>query len=102
MLSKAASVVLESLHRGAVPSNDGDLLIPQTLHWLLRHGIEASSDQHVVDGSFADALLALAEQKEAGLIVMGGYGHARIREMVLGGVTREILERMDVPVLMAH
>jgi len=55
-----------------------------------------------VDGSFADALLALAEQKEAGLIVMGGYGHARIREMVLGGVTREILERMDVPVLMAH
>jgi len=34
--------------------------------------------------------------------VMGGYGHARVRELVLGGVTRTILESMTVPVLMSH
>jgi nucleotide-binding universal stress UspA family protein len=33
---------------------------------------------------------------------MGGYGHARVRELVLGGVTRTILESMTVPVLMSH
>jgi nucleotide-binding universal stress UspA family protein len=36
------------------------------------------------------------------LIVMGGYGHTRFREMVLGGATREILLSMTIPVLMAH
>jgi nucleotide-binding universal stress UspA family protein len=36
------------------------------------------------------------------LLVMGGYGHARLREWVLGGVTKTILETMTLPVLMAH
>jgi len=34
--------------------------------------------------------------------VMGGYGHSRLREFVLGGVTRDMLERMTVPLLLAH
>jgi nucleotide-binding universal stress UspA family protein len=36
------------------------------------------------------------------MIVMGGYGHSRLREFVLGGVTRSILESMTVPTLMSH
>ncbi|WP_286668167.1 universal stress protein [Variovorax flavidus] len=102
LLSKAASVTLVSLYRREAPRSDGELLIPQTLAWLLRHGIEARSEQHVADGGIADALLSHAAGSDAGLIIVGGYGHARAREMVLGGVTRELLERMDVPVLMAH
>ena len=41
---------------------------------------------------------------EAGcdLVVMGGYGHSRVREMILGGVTRHMLASATVPVLMAH
>jgi nucleotide-binding universal stress UspA family protein len=36
------------------------------------------------------------------LLVMGAYGHSRLREMVLGGVTREVFQQMTVPVLMSH
>jgi len=39
---------------------------------------------------------------EADLIVMGAYGHSRVRELVLGGVTRTLLDTMTVPSLMSH
>jgi nucleotide-binding universal stress UspA family protein len=47
-------------------------------------------------------LLSRAVDSGADLIVMGAYGHARVRELVLGGVTRHILEHMTMPVLMSH
>jgi nucleotide-binding universal stress UspA family protein len=47
-------------------------------------------------------ILAQADEEEADLLVMGGYGHSRLREMMLGGVTRHMLEHMSVPVLFAH
>ena len=47
-------------------------------------------------------LLSRASDFQADLIVMGGYGHSRVREIVLGGATREILEAMTVPILMSH
>jgi len=47
-------------------------------------------------------ILSRAADTSADLIVMGGYGHARVRELVLGGVTRTLLEAMTVPVLMSH
>ena len=53
-------------------------------------------------GSVASTLLAHAVNVEADLIVIGGYGHSRLREIVLGGTTRRILQTMTVPVLMAH
>ncbi|MDM0083469.1 universal stress protein [Variovorax sp. J31P179] len=102
LLSKAASVALVSWRAGAAPVDDSDLRIPQILAWLRRHGIEAKAVQHVASEGLADALLSHAAQKQAGLVVMGGYGHTRIRELVLGSVTRGVFERMDVPILMAH
>ncbi|MGA8177147.1 MAG: universal stress protein, partial [Pseudolabrys sp.] len=39
---------------------------------------------------------------DSDMIVMGGYGHSRLREFVLGGATRSILNTMTVPVLMSH
>ena len=49
-----------------------------------------------------NALLSLAADKGSDLLVMGGYGHTRFREVLLGGVTLTILKTMTVPVLMAH
>ena len=70
--------------------------------WLSRHGVPARVEQHVADTSIADALLSRVTDLDADLIVMGGYAHAPMRERLLGGVTREVLAHMTVPVLMAH
>ncbi len=56
----------------------------------------------VVDASIAELLLAHAADMDADLLVMGGYGHTRAHELVLGGVTRTLLDSMTVPVLMSH
>ena len=53
-------------------------------------------------GSTGEALLELAEVSGADLIVTGAYGHARFRELVLGGVTRHLLTHAPIPVLIAH
>ena len=51
---------------------------------------------------FDDHVARLAAETGADLIVMGGYGHSRLREFVMGGVTRTMLATMTVPVLMSH
>ncbi len=57
----------------------------------------------VTDGlSPADALLDYASDIGADMLVVGGYGHSRTREMILGGVTRDLLRFMTLPVLMSH
>jgi nucleotide-binding universal stress UspA family protein len=70
---------------------------------LARHGImvEQKSISHG-DINVANALLSYADDVSADLLVMGGYGHSRLREIVLGGTTRTILQSMTLPVLMAH
>ena len=49
-----------------------------------------------------EALLSAVRDENADLLVMGGYGHSRVRELILGGVTRHVLGNASVPVLMAH
>jgi nucleotide-binding universal stress UspA family protein len=49
-----------------------------------------------------NALLVLAEDRKADQLVMGCYGHSRYREILLGGVSRTVLRRLAVPVLLAH
>ena len=71
--------------------------------FLQRHGVEARLC--AVPSASADAgsaLLALAADLDAGLMVMGCYGHSRGREWILGGATRRVLRSMTCPVLMAH
>ena len=53
-------------------------------------------------GSGPDALLAAVKDLDGDLVVMGAYGHSRLREMIFGGFTRHILRGADVPVLMFH
>jgi nucleotide-binding universal stress UspA family protein len=70
---------------------------------LARHRLNSSTKALIADGSdVANVILSHAADLSADLIVMGGYGHSRLREFVLGGVTRGILDTMTVPVLMSH
>ena len=70
---------------------------------LARHGVAAEGMSTLgLDISVGDLLLSRAADLGADLIVMGAYGHSRVREIVLGGATRTILQHMTVPVLMSH
>ena len=70
---------------------------------LARHGlkVEVTRITHG-DLDVADALLSHSMDASADFMVMGGYGHSRLREFVLGGVTRNILRTMTLPTLMSH
>lgn len=70
--------------------------------WLRGHGVDARAELRQTLQEPADEILDLAVDRLAGLIVAGGYGHARLREWILGGVTRSLLGQGDVCVLMAH
>jgi nucleotide-binding universal stress UspA family protein len=70
---------------------------------LARHGINVELKQIVPgDVDTANVILSHAADTAADLIVMGGYGHSRWREFVLGGVTRGLLASMTVPTFMSH
>jgi nucleotide-binding universal stress UspA family protein len=75
----------------------------QMAEHLVRHGISASIKRLVKgDIGIDSVVLSYAADAGADLMVMGGYGHSRFREFILGGMTRGILESMTVPVLMSH
>lgn len=70
--------------------------------WLSSHGMSASSRVDRSEGNDAAQLAAIARRLGAGLLVGGAYGHARLREWVLGGVTRELLLRPVGSSLVSH
>jgi len=71
---------------------------------LARHGVKVEASRSVVEGgaSVADELLNRLSDEGRDLLVMGCYGHSRMREFVFGGVTRDILANMTAPVLLSH
>lgn len=72
-------------------------------HHLARHGANVDVKRIVAeDVDVPNTILSYAADVSADLIVMGGYGHSRLREFVLGGATRGILSSMTVPILMSH
>jgi nucleotide-binding universal stress UspA family protein len=71
--------------------------------WLSRHGVKVTVQRDVApDSDVGGVILSRAADHGADLIVMGIYGHSRLREMVLGGASRTLLHSMTVPVFMAH
>jgi nucleotide-binding universal stress UspA family protein len=70
---------------------------------LARHGLNVDVRQLVAEHmDVANTILSYGADNGVDFMVMGGYGHSRLREFVLGGTTRSILETMTVPTLMAH
>jgi nucleotide-binding universal stress UspA family protein len=71
--------------------------------WLGRHGVQATVQRDsAVASDVGNVILSRAADSAADLIVMGIYGHSRMREFVLGGVSRTLLASMTVPLLIAH
>ena len=83
---------------------DGDQTPPtMLLEFLSRHGIHAELDSWVLEqDSVPDLLVEYAIQKGAGCIVMGGYGHSRAGEFLFGGVTRALLKRCPIALVLSH
>ena len=68
-----------------------------------RHGIKPSLRSTVApDSKVGDEILSRLAEERADLLVMGAYGHSRVREYVLGSATRHIARRMTVPTLWSH
>jgi nucleotide-binding universal stress UspA family protein len=76
---------------------------PVPMAWLGRHGIAARlQDKPSQSDDVGKEILAYPSDVDADLIVMGGYGHSRLRQALLGGVSRTVVEESPVPVVMAH
>ncbi len=96
--AKAVDIVIVTEER----KNDEITGANMTEH-LARHGVTANVKRIARgDLAIADVILDYAADSGADFMVMGGYGHSRLREFILGGVTRGILGSMTVPVLMSH
>lgn len=97
-LRKAAQV-----HLVTVGSDNGDMPQLAASTYLSRHGV--SSQLHALTGkglSPEDELLRVARETGAGVIVMGAWGRSRLREALLGGVTRSLLDQGSVALMMMH
>jgi nucleotide-binding universal stress UspA family protein len=82
---------------------DDSMLGLDIAHHLSRHDVIVEVRNILAHGQDVSVRIrSHAVQQSADLIVMGGYGHSRLREFVLGGATRDILESTVVPTLMSH
>jgi len=102
LLEKASKVILASVSEQAererydVPPVDG-------AQYLSRYGIHAELLEIPREGkNVADALFSAAQDNQCGLMVMGAYGHSRLSEFLLGGVTRRSLSEPQMPIMLAH
>ena len=99
ILERAGQVDVLSIQ----PEGIGDEPGADITHHLARHNIKATSHRSVaamIDAS--DVLLNYVADNGTDLIVMGAYGHSRMREIILGGMTRQILDHLTVPVMLSH
>ena len=70
---------------------------------LARHGVNCQATEEIAPRvGVGETLLACAKDFDADLLVMGCYGHTRLREFILGGASRHVLSHMSLPVLMSH
>ena len=85
------------------PKVDEEVPAAQLARYMSEHGIKPEVNRTIASNiSIGDMLLNDVADNGHDMIVMGGYGHQRLREMLLGGTTRHILQHMTVPVLFSH
>lgn len=83
-------------------SDDDDQGLTEVAEYLAWHGIVARTRAVITRAPVGEVLLEAAIAASADLVVMGGYSHSRLRELILGGVTRHMLEKAALPLLVAH
>jgi len=103
LMERADQVTVLAVNSDAIAQSYGSLPPRYLVEHLKRHGISAQMLQveQVPGAAIADTLQTKAHALGADLIVAGAYGHARIREKLLGGVTRTLLEHMQLPLMMS-
>jgi nucleotide-binding universal stress UspA family protein len=82
--------------------DDGERGLSDVAEYLAWHGVVARTHAVITRAPVGEALLEAAVAVGADLVVMGGYSHSRLRELILGGVTRHMLEKAALPLLVAH
>ncbi|MDH3770220.1 MAG: universal stress protein [Nitrospirota bacterium] len=99
LLEAAEAVHVLTAATAKTPAGRGENLAA----YLAWHGLAAEIHQlHPSTGEVGAALLDQARKLDADLLIMGGYGHGRVRELIFGGVTQHVLSHLELPVLLAH
>lgn len=102
LLVRAASVRLALVNADTESGLHGEEPGADMALYLARHGVRVDVVKEQTMAPIGEALIGIAGTYGAGLLVSGVFGHSRYREFVLGGVTRVLLERSPLPVLVAH
>jgi len=103
LLARAKRVLIMAVHREAGGQGQDDVPGADIARHLVRHGVAAEASPIDAGGiEVGDLLLSRAADEGADLLVMGIYGHSRLRELVLGGVSRHLFDHMTIPIFMAH
>ena len=102
LLRAAGSVRLAVINPDDQPGLHGDQPGADMALHLARHGVRVDVDVERTRAPEAEALMDMARDCHAGLLVTGAFGHSRYREWILGGVTREMLDHAPAPLLIAH
>ena len=99
-LAGAQAITIISINEAEAPADASAAML--AAH-LARHGLAAQIERSSADhADIQPTILSIAADTGLDLIVMGGYGHSRLQERILGGVTRGMLQSMTVPTLMSH
>ncbi|MEF2553165.1 universal stress protein [Aurantimonas sp. A2-1-M11] len=101
LLKRASQVFLVSVAEEGSEEQGREPMADMARH-LARHGVLVETREIPAWQDVAEGLLHEADVVESDLVVVGAYGHSRLRQLLLGGVTRTLLRKSRVPVLMAH
>jgi nucleotide-binding universal stress UspA family protein len=103
LLVKATAVELLIVVNDKTKNDKNEIRGAEMAKHLARHDVKVEVEAiPAADIDVASAILSYVADSSGTLIVMGGYGHAKMRELILGGVTRDMLKSMTVPVFMSH
>ncbi|WFU34383.1 universal stress protein [Bradyrhizobium brasilense] len=103
LLVKATAVDLLTVLNGKTNAENKEVRGVEMAAHVAHHDVKVEiATVATPDTDVANAILSYAADHSGTLIVMGGYGHGRLREVILGGVTRDMMKSMTVPVFMSH
>lgn len=103
LLMAADEVIVGSFDPNAVELEDGENPGSDLAKWLSHHGCNVTINQYPSGGEIISAAITRrSAEVGADLVVMGAYGKSRLRELVFGGTTRDMIEQTKTPVFMAH
>jgi len=103
LLAAAATVTVMTVDAEQAGAKHGEVPGADIALYLARHGVTTNVERTLGAGvDVGNVLLSRASDLDADLLVTGAYGHAHVRELLLGGATRTVLASTPLPVLMSH